>query len=544
MSVSADNEMKKICDFLRQNGESSALKIAKGVGLLKPTVNKHLYSLLELKLLNKSDGKPPVWSLNEATVTDITPALKSEATADDKTVIELLRSRGTEGLTPLKIAKEVGLYNSTLNKHLYSLDRSDGKPPVWSLNEATVTDIKPALKSEATVEDKPVIELLRSRGTEGLATLKIAKELGLTPKTTKKQLYSLLEKGEVHKSDNKIWTLCDENRNGNLQKEIKSCAQDFRLASNSGLSQNFEEISTLGEGGYGHVYKVKHKYDGKIYAVKIVDFTGKADSEVKVLARLDHPNIVRYMTCWTSSDNWTPNKDMSMASSSSDGVTFERPSREQSDDVTSRMESLDLTAERMYLYIQMEFCEGGKLTEWIQKRNLTEKQRTLEIFSEIVTGVEYIHSNNLIHRDLKPDNILFGADGKVKIGDFGLAAALTNHNGVDIERSKRKGTPQYMSPEQENQRKYDAKTDIFPLGLIWFEMIWKLSTGMERAMLWPDLRNQRFPEGFCEEYPTENKFIFKMLSPTPEDRPHAKEIKENLVTFFSLDQNWITQRTI
>ncbi|XP_051508332.1 protein kinase containing Z-DNA binding domains isoform X2 [Myxocyprinus asiaticus] len=497
MSVSAKNEMERICDFLRQNGESNALKIAKELKLDKSTVNKHLYSLLESKQLN----------------------------------------------------------------------RSARNPPVWSLKEETITEIKPALKSEASCEDKTVIELLRSRGTDGLAASQIAKELKLPRKTVNKQLYSRLEKGEVHKSEDNLWTWCNENRNGNLQKEIKhgfpSCAQDFRPASYSGLSQNFDEITKLDQGGYGHVYRVKHKYDGNIYAVKIVNLTGKADSEVKVLARLDHPNIVRYHTCWTSSDNWTSNKDMSKASSSSVEVTFERSSSGQSD-VTSDMESLDLTVEstfttessrshsthssdplnQMYLYIQMEFCEGGKLTEWIKTRNLTEKQRTLEIFSEIVSGVEYIHLNNLIHRDLKPDNILFGADGKVKIGDFGLVAALMNHNGEDIERSKRKGTPQYMSPEQENLRKYDEKTDIFPLGLIWFEMLWKLSTGMERAKLWPDLRNQRFPQGFCEKYPTENKFILKMLSQEPKDRPHAKEIKENLVTFFSLDQNPLSQRTI
>uniref|UniRef100_A0A671RAV8 Protein kinase domain-containing protein n=1 Tax=Sinocyclocheilus anshuiensis TaxID=1608454 RepID=A0A671RAV8_9TELE len=144
--------------------------------------------------------------------------------------------------------------------------------------------------------------------------------------------------------------------------------------------------------------------------------------------------------------------------------------------------SLSYFSSRTYLFIQMEFCEGGTLTGWIQARNYLKKHRTTleihKIFYEIITGVEYIHANKLIHRDLKPDNILFGADGKVKIGDFGLVAAQTDQNGDPIERSKRKGTPPYMSPEQKN---YDEKTDMFPLGLIWFEMVWEISTGMERV---------------------------------------------------------------
>ncbi|KTF72389.1 hypothetical protein cypCar_00048805 [Cyprinus carpio] len=193
-------------------------------------------------------------------------------------------------------------------------------------------------------------------------------------------------------------------------------------------------ITELGDGGYGCVYKVKHKIDGKIYALKKVILTRKADSEVKALAQLEHPNI--------------------------------------------------------------------------------------------------------------PDNILFGADGKVKIGDFGLVAAQTDQNGDPIERSKRKGTPPYMSPEQENKKNYDEKTDIFPLGLIWFEMLWKISTGMERVKLWSDLRNQRFPEGFSDKYSAESTFIMKMLSYSPEDRPHAKDIKGDLQTFFSLEHDVLSQRTI
>uniref|UniRef100_A0A9J8CUZ6 non-specific serine/threonine protein kinase n=1 Tax=Cyprinus carpio carpio TaxID=630221 RepID=A0A9J8CUZ6_CYPCA len=318
----------------------------------------------------------------------------------------------------------------------------------------------------------------------------------------------------------------------------------------SGLSDSFDVIAKLGQGYFGSVYKVKHIYDDKIYAVKRVILTEKADSEVKALARLDHPNIVRYITCWPSSDDWTSNQERNQVSNtpgSSSDVETNDDDDDDGDNDTSGVESLGVTDSRTYLFIQMEFCEGGTLTDWIKARNYLKKQRNKveihKIFYEIITGVEFIHAEKLIHRDLKPDNILFGADGKVKIGDFGLVAAQTDQNGDPIERSNR-GTPTYMSPEQENKKTYDEKTDIFPLGLVWFEMLWKISTGMERAELLKDLKNQRSPKVFRQSYPTESKFITKMLSYSPEHRPHAKDIKEKLEKFFSLDQNLLSQKTI
>ncbi|ROK15904.1 Interferon-induced, double-stranded RNA-activated protein kinase [Anabarilius grahami] len=239
-------------------------------------------------------------------------------------------------------------------------------------------------------------------------------------------------------------------------------------------------MAKIGKGAFGRIYKVKHKFDGKIYAVKQVGLTGKADSEVKALAKLDHPNIVRYITCWPSYENWTSNQVDNTSGSSSDVVFCEESNREKRNDDTG-MASLGVTTDRTCLFIQMEFCEGGTLTEWIRARNQRITMEINKIFNEIVTGVEYIHANNLIHRDLKPDNILLSAEGKVKIGDFGLVAAQANENGDPIERSN-KGTPTYMSPEQK-------------------------------------------------------EIIKKMLSFTPVDRPHATDIKENLDRFFSLDQN-------
>uniref|UniRef100_A0A673FQB8 Eukaryotic translation initiation factor 2-alpha kinase-like n=1 Tax=Sinocyclocheilus rhinocerous TaxID=307959 RepID=A0A673FQB8_9TELE len=421
--MSGDTEIeKKICDFLRRNGKSNALKIAEEIGLDECIVNKHLYSLQKSNQVSGTNETPPVWDLLEKT-SEIKETLRLEQ-----------------------------------------------KPQ-------TTRD---------TSEEKPVEDLLRSGA---LKAHQIARELGQS------------------RQGLKVWTQNKEWSEESSSQE-RFVSSDHALDSISGLSHSFDVIAKLGQGGFGCVYKVKHKYDGKIYAVKRVILTRKADSEVKALAHLDHANIVHYITCWPASDNWMSNQERNQVSN------------------------------RTYLFIQMEFCEGGTLTGWIQARNDMEKHRTTveihKIFYEIITGVEYIHANKLIHRDLKPDNILFGADGKVKIGDFGLVAAQTDQNGDPIERSN-KGTTTYMSPEQKNKKNYDEKTDIFPLGLVWFEMIWDISTGSEREKV-SNLRNQRFPEGFSDWYRTECTFIKKMLSYSPEHRPHAKDIKENLLKFFSLGQ--------
>ncbi|XP_073690648.1 interferon-induced, double-stranded RNA-activated protein kinase-like [Garra rufa] len=479
--MSADTEMeRKICDFLRQNGKCKALIIAQHFGLDKPTVNKHLHNLKISNQLFKTNEDTSIW--------------------------DLMEKKNELKLTP-----------------------------------------KPERTSQTTTEtskEKPVEDLLMRSG--GLKALHIARELGQTKQTINNLMYSMEKKGKVKKCiKSEIWSLNEEGSDESFSQE-----SDQGLDSVSGLSHSFDVIAELGQGGYGCVYKVKHKYDGKIYAVKRVNLTRKADSEVKALARLDHPNIVRYITCWPGSDDWTSIQERNQVSnksgSSSDVVTFSCGERNGDDDYKSGMESLGVT-DRIYLFIQMDFCEGGNLTDWIKARNDMRKQRTTveshKIFYEIITGVEFIHANNLIHRDLKPDNILFSADGKVKIGDFGLVVTQTDQNGDPIERSNR-GTSTYMSPEQENKRNYDEKTDIFPLGLIWFEMIWKISTGMERVMLWPDLRNKRFPKMFSDKCPTESKFIMEMLSYSPEHRPNAKDVKENLDRFFSLDQDLLSQKTV
>eukprot|EP00064_Thunnus_orientalis_P015637 superscaffoldBa00002939_g15692 len=158
----------------------------------------------------------------------------------------------------------------------------------------------------------------------------------------------------------------------------------------SKFTAEFDSIECLGKGAFGHVFKAKKKLPERDYAIKIV-----------------------------------PYKES----------TGNSPAK--------------------FLYIQMELCNTKTLRVWIDERNTQNVQDSkrrkdsLTIATQIVSGVEYIHSNKLIHRDLKPANIMFGQDKKVKIGDFGLVTGENDDDAENpIDRTAYKGTPSYMAPEQ------------------------------------------------------------------------------------------------
>ncbi|XP_044070939.1 interferon-induced, double-stranded RNA-activated protein kinase-like [Siniperca chuatsi] len=297
--------------------------------------------------------------------------------------------------------------------------------------------------------------------------------------------------------------------------------QDVVKDKNMGNSQNetwnqsrftsdFDPLECLGSGAFGCVYKARHKLLEKYFAVKIVCCEEKALREVKTLSDLHHGNIVRYYTFWVedSGYQWDISADSYRSSQSTDNSSAK------------------------YLYIQMELCDTKTLRGWIDDKNAQSlqdakrREESLSIAQQIVSGVEYIHSKKHIHRDLKPDNILFGLGGEVKIGDFGLVTR--DDDSALMDRTVCKGTPTYMAPEQKREKKYDRKVDIFPLGLIYFELLWKVSSGHERGEVLLNARRQKFPKEFSLTFPQENQIIVSMLCEKPEDRPEASALKAEL----------------
>ncbi|XP_069811272.1 interferon-induced, double-stranded RNA-activated protein kinase-like [Dendropsophus ebraccatus] len=285
-------------------------------------------------------------------------------------------------------------------------------------------------------------------------------------------------------------------------------AQSYLLA-------QFDNINGLDKGAYGKVFKARKILDDKFYAVKKVHVRNNKDEvkEVKALADLDHQHIVRYYNAWLDSDYVCDSTESSTSSS-------------------------DFSITGICLYIQMELCENGSLKGWIKKRNVqnkVNKSQSLEIFRQIIEGVKYIHSKKLIHRDLKPANILFTKDMIVKIGDFGLVTRMTaEEEKKTLERTRGTGTPSYMAPEQK-ANKYENEVDIYPLGLILFELLWIFSSEHERAKHWPDVRQGVFPNAFDEQHPLEKHEIKKMLSHEPKKRPLAEDLSRSFQTLKIFD---------
>ena len=236
------------------------------------------------------------------------------------------------------------------------------------------------------------------------------------------------------------------------------------------------------------------------------------------------------------------------------------------------------------LYIQMELC-GINLRKWINERNqeffnhnnglqVLNQERykeALAIFRQILKGVEFLHSNRLIHRDLKPQNIFFNllrdqekVENKVKIGDFGLATLHTQ--GVEVEPNSATPTPRtsfsstasldvsgenhtigmgtkiYVAPEQRKTATYDVKADMYSLGIILFEMLHPFGPTLNEKQRSFDLlkKQSRLPASFEKEYPEATKVILSLIERNHRLRPSASEVLSSPI-FPSKDQRRIME---
>ncbi|PSC69649.1 putative serine threonine-kinase GCN2 isoform B [Micractinium conductrix] len=198
-------------------------------------------------------------------------------------------------------------------------------------------------------------------------------------------------------------------------------------------------------------------------------------------------------------------------------------------------------AVQQVLFIQMEFCPRT-LRDVLDSRELDDERRW-SILRQALAGLAHIHAQGIIHRDLKPANTFLDSQGNVKLGDFGLAKY--NTEGSDPEPSPGGlggpaaaasilfsdttglvGTSYYISPEiREGWASYDAKVDLFSLGVMAFELWHPFATAMERAVLLRDLReNGVMPAQFEADHPVVCRLIRWLLSPNPAERPTAVEV--------------------
>jgi serine/threonine-protein kinase ULK/ATG1 len=130
-----------------------------------------------------------------------------------------------------------------------------------------------------------------------------------------------------------------------------------------------------------------------------------------------------------------------------------------------RLHDIYQTANNMY--IVTEFCHDGDLLKLLQKRKKIPESEAKGFLKDIMNGAKYLHKNGIIHRDLKPANILL-KNGVCKLSDFGFAKSLNSEEAV---MKSIVGTPLYMSPQILKKGKYTTKSDLWSIGLIYYEML-------------------------------------------------------------------------
>lgn len=198
------------------------------------------------------------------------------------------------------------------------------------------------------------------------------------------------------------------------------------------LSGRYEVLKRVGSGGMADVYMAKdHKLNRNV-AVKVLKseyvedekFLRKFETEAQAVARLSHPNIVNIY-------------DVGME----DGINF----------------------------IVMELAEGITLKEYIRKKGYLTPKETVEISIQIASAMSHAHKNHIIHRDIKPQNILVSDTGIIKVTDFGIAKATSSNTVTSTATAM--GSVHYISPEQAKGRFCDEKSDIYSLGITMYEMV-------------------------------------------------------------------------
>ena len=196
------------------------------------------------------------------------------------------------------------------------------------------------------------------------------------------------------------------------------------------IGDRYEILDRIGTGGMSDVYKAKCHKLNRFVAVKVLkqefsenaDFVSKFRIEAQAAAGLMHPNIVNVY---------------------------------------------DVGEENGIYYIVMELVEGITLKKYIEKKSRLSYKETVSIAIQISMGIEAAHNNNIIHRDIKPQNIIISREGKVKVTDFGIAKAATSNTIT----SNVMGSVHYTSPEQARGGYSDEKSDIYSLGITIFEML-------------------------------------------------------------------------
>ena len=209
------------------------------------------------------------------------------------------------------------------------------------------------------------------------------------------------------------------------------------------LAGRYEVRSLIGRGGMAEVHLGFDTRLSRVVAIKMLRrdlaqdsiFQARFRREAQSAASLNHPNIVAVYDT----------------------------GEEIIEDATGRSIAVP--------YIVMEYVEGHTVKDLISDGTAVPINEAIEIVSGVLSALQYSHANHLVHRDIKPGNIMLTSDGKVKVMDFGIARALTDSQATMTQTNAVVGTAQYLSPEQARGETVDARSDLYSTGVVLFELL-------------------------------------------------------------------------
>ncbi len=222
------------------------------------------------------------------------------------------------------------------------------------------------------------------------------------------------------------------------------------------LDGRYEIKEIIGVGGMAYVYKAYDNIDDRVVAVKILkeeflaneEFTRRFKNESKAIAILSHPNIVRVY---------------------------------------------DVSFGEKLQYIVMEYIDGITLKEYIDQKKALPWKESVHFTVQVLRALQHAHDKGIVHRDIKPQNIMLLSDGTIKVTDFGIAQFSRNEIRTDSERAI--GSVHYISPEQASGAITDEKADIYSLGVMLYEMLTgKLPFEADNAVSVAIMQMQSTPE--------------------------------------------------
>ena len=248
------------------------------------------------------------------------------------------------------------------------------------------------------------------------------------------------------------------------------------------LNDRYEIVSVVGSGGMSDVYKAKCHKLNRYVAIKVLkkefntdkSFIAKFRAEAQSAAGLSHPNIVSIY---------------------------------------------DVGEDNGLYYIVMELVEGITLKAYIEKKGRLEAKEAVSVAIQVAQGIRAAHAHHIIHRDIKPQNIIISKDGKVKVTDFGIARV----SSADTIKSNAMGSVHYISPEQARGGYVDERSDIYSLGISLYEMItgrvpFESDTAVSVALM--HLQNELpSPRAIVPNLPVSvEKIIYKCTQKKPDRR--------------------------